>query len=156
MLEKVEKEGESTEAYLSSDDKILDVWGQILHQWSPSLFSWCKIRSLTAITWRIMCLLSVTVALLSCAGPIINVAKLERQTLHINLSVVLTAPSRTVRCNSREIWLWDRSQRWGFDQMFFPGCFRSQRKKGQKWFAFILARLGSIWSLIIHLFSCKR
>lgn len=70
----------------SSSDKIFNWSGQILHQSSPSLFSWCKFRSLTAITRRIMCLLSVTVASLSGSGPIINVVTQERQTLHINPS----------------------------------------------------------------------
>lgn len=75
------------------------------HQRSPSLFAWCKFKSLTAITWRIMCLLSITVASWSGADPIINVAEQQRQTFYINLSVGLTASSRTVRCNGLEIWL---------------------------------------------------
>lgn len=155
MLQKLEKEGESKEANPSCGDKIFDWWGQILHQRSPSLFSRCKFRSLTAITWWIMCLLSVTVASLSDAGPIINVAELEGQTLHINLSVCLTASSHDVRCNGLEVWLWDRSQRWGFDQMFFPRRFKPERpKKGdRKGYAFIFALLSSICSLIIRLFS---
>lgn len=105
---------------------VSDWWGQKLHQRPPSLFAGFKFRSLTAIIWRIMWSL-FTRPMKQCL--LVNVAKLLRQTLHINLSVGLTASSHTARCNGLKIWLRDRSQRLHFDQISF---FRHSRSKRQE------------------------
>jgi len=89
-----------------------------------NLFSWCKFRSLTAITGRMMCLLSNT-------GGLIERRWSDNQCGRAGEAHFTYQPD-TVRCNALEIWLWDRSQRWGFDGMSFPGGLRYEREKGQR------------------------
>lgn len=108
-----------------------------------------------------MCLLSVTVASLSSAGPIINVASPGRQTLHINLSVGLTGPAA-----SWDVSVWRNGYKTeARDEALIksssPGVLDLKEKtKGNK-VCFHLKKLIfscgrqliSVFNLIIHLFS---